>query len=225
MLWQLSPQELITIPVKSMKNSSKSSENILVCMFKNKVLSEPIRLIIPQEEYDVSVITFLDHPGLTRTFLVCLCLSFPCTHKTEYSELSLWNMMAGGCSSELSPAKKLQIQPGNLVPLGERGRVTWHPPKSLFTSQHSHPQPTPNQHPSEAESCLYSYSYPSLFLKPCAPHQANRGERAGASDSSTGANVMSFSQAFAGTYPQEDVTTLLHCDTWSLQNPCSHELM
>lgn len=89
MLWQLSPQELITIPVKSMKNSSKSSENILVCMFKNKVLSEPIRLIIPQEEYDVSVITFLDHPGLTRIFLVCLCLSFPCTHKTEYAGLSL----------------------------------------------------------------------------------------------------------------------------------------
>lgn len=83
------PQELITIPVKSMKNSSKSSENILVCMFKNKVLSEPIRLIIPQEEYDVSVITFLDHPGLTRIFLVCLCLSFPCTHKTEYAGLSL----------------------------------------------------------------------------------------------------------------------------------------
>lgn len=122
-------------------------------------------------------------------------------HKTEYSGHSLWNMTAGGGSSELNPAKKLQVQSGNLVPLWERGRATRHPPKSLFTSQHSHRQPTPSQHPSEAESCLYPYTYPSLSLKPCAPHQTNWGERAGAFDPSSGANVMSFSQAFCWHLP------------------------
>lgn len=174
-----------------------------------------------------SIITFLDHQGLTRTFPVCLCLSFPCTHQTEYAGHFLWNVKPSGvlpwslCLPELSPAKKLQVQRGNLVSLRERGRATYHPPNpSLPLNTHT-PNPPQTSVPVEAESCLYPYSYPSLFMKPCAPHQANRGERAGVLDSSTGANLIPLSQPPCWHLPRR---RCYHSPALLIvQNPCSHE--
>lgn len=74
----------------------------------------------------------------------------------------------------------------------------------------------------EAVLALFLIHVP-LFMKPCARHHTTKGERARVFDSSTEANLMPSLFSASVEVPQEDSTTLPHCDAWIQENSCSRD--